>query len=102
MTKWFFIVFLFVVAFAAIPAEAATQLPNYAQGGNLTSQVQSKGKAITDLLSLICAILSIIGMVIGATMIGIGKPESGKVTFICGVLGIILAGSIYGIAALVA
>lgn len=102
MKKWFFIVFLFFVAFATVPADAATQLPNYAQGGNLQSQVQSKGKTITEIISLIVVGLSIIGMLIGAGYIGVGKADTGKPIFIGGVVAILLAGSVYGIAQLVA
>lgn len=102
MKKWFLIVCVLFAAFAVIPVEAATTLPNYAQGGNLSSSIQSKGKAITDIISLIVAILSIIGMLIGAGYIGVGQGDKGKPILVGGILGIILAGSVYGIAALVA
>lgn len=103
MKKWFLIVCLFLVSFAAVvPVKAATQMPNYAQGGNLNTQVQSKGKAITEMISLIVVGLCIIGILIGAGYIGVGKADTGKVYVIGGIVGIILAGTVYGIAALVA
>lgn len=81
-------------------AEAAVTLPNYAQGGNITQDVQTKGKKITDLVSMIVAILAILGIFIGAGYYGVGKGDQGKVYVIGGLVGLLIAGSAYGIAAL--
>lgn len=87
------------VLFTTLPAEAMT-LPNYAQSGQAIQQsVQTKGKAFTDLVSMIVAILAIIGMLIGAGYYGVGNGEKGKTFVIGGVVALVLAGSVYGIAA---
>lgn len=77
----------------------AVKLPNYAQGGDL-SKIESTGRAITDTISLIVAILAIIGMLIGAGYYGVGNGEKGKTFLIGGVVALVIAGSVYGIAAL--
>lgn len=91
-----------MAVWAALPAEAALQLPNYAQGGSLSTTIQSKGKAITDIISMIVAILAIIGMIVGAGYFTVGNGEKGKMFLFGGVIGLVVAGSAYGIAALVA
>lgn len=104
MKKWIWAAFFssVVLSFALIvPAEAAVQLPNYAQGGNLSSGLQSTGKAITDIISLVVAILAIIGIMVGAGFFATGNGERGRTFVIGGVVALILAGSAYGIAALV-
>lgn len=83
-----------------IPAEAAMQLPNYAQGGNVQQAVQTKGKQVTDLISMIVAILAIIGMLVGAGYFGVGNGEKGKQWVLGGVIALLIAGSVYGIAAM--
>ncbi len=80
----------------------ALQLPNYAQGGDLASTLQTQGKAVTDILALVATIISIMGIVVGAIRIGGGDPDGGKRWVVSGVLGLVIAGSVYGIAALVA
>ncbi len=82
-----------------LPVEAAT-LPNYAQGGNLSTTLQSKGKAITDVISMIVAILAIIGILIGAGYFGVGNGDRGKQWVVGGVVALVIAGSVYGIAAI--
>lgn len=86
----------------AVSAEAALQLPNYAAGQDVTNQVQQQGKKITDLISMIVAILAIIGIIIGGGHFAVGKGEEGKKYLFGGVIGLILAGAAYGIASLVA
>jgi len=80
----------------------AIDLPNYANAGNLNTELQSKGKKITDTVSMVAVIISIIGLLIGAVFIGGGNADSGKRWVIGGLTGIVLAGTVYGIASLVA
>jgi hypothetical protein len=85
-----------------IPTEVLAALPNYAQGGNLESDLQSKGQAITKILSLIVGIVAIMGILVGAIKIGGGNPDSGKTFVISGIVALVIAGSVYGIATMVA
>jgi hypothetical protein len=101
MKKLFVLTGLAVLAVAVVPAEVLAALPNYAQGGNLESDLQSKGQAITKILSLIVGIVSIMGILVGAVKIGGGNPESGKTFVISGVVALVIAGSVFGIATLV-
>jgi hypothetical protein len=48
------------------------------------------------------AILAIIGMIVGAGYFTVGNGEKGKMFLFGGVIGLVIAGSAYGIAALVA
>lgn len=94
------LLFLFACCLAVafvLPVEAV-DLPNYAKGGNLSSSIQSKGKNFTDLISMIVAVLAIIGMLVGAAKFAIGNGEDGKKWVIGGVVALVLAGSVYGIA----
>jgi len=100
MKKFLLLIACVAAVLFVLPAEATMQLPSYAQGGNVTQDVQSKGKAFTDLISMIVAILAIIGMLVGAGYYGIGNGEKGKTFVIGGVIALVLAGSVYGIAAL--
>lgn len=101
MKKLFVLAGFTLIVVAVIPVEVMAVLPNYAQGGNLESDLQSKGQAITKILSLIVGIVSILGILVGAVKIGAGNPESGKTFVISGVVALIIAGSVYGIAAMV-
>jgi len=87
--------------FSSTPAQAI-ELPNYAQGGNLKTTATTKGRVITETISLIVAILAIIGIIIGAGWFGVGQPEKGKVWCLGGVVALLIGGSAYGIAAMVA
>lgn len=93
---------VFTIGLIRIPAFGGIDLPNYASGGNLKTELQSKGKAITDVVSMVAAIVSIIGIVAGAAMIGSGNADGGKRYVIGGVVGLIVAGVAFGIAQLVA
>ena len=99
MKKLFPLFACIVAVLFVLPAEAA-QLPNYAQGGNLSTTLQSKGKAITDVISMIVAILAIIGILIGAGYFGVGNGDRGKQWVVGGVVALVIAGSVYGIAAI--
>jgi hypothetical protein len=101
MRSYAFLFIILIGIFSVVP-EAAAALPEYAKGGvNLKAAIESKGKAITDIASLILAVCSILGIIIGATMIGTGQADRGKSWVIGGVAGLIIGGTVYGIAALV-
>ena len=95
-----YVVFI-LLAFLVLPVEAL-DLPNYAGagGGNLSADLQSKGKKITDIISMVVAILAIMGILVGAGKIGVGKGDEGKQWVIGGVTALVIAGSVYGIASL--
>jgi|GEM_PF-2708895 len=98
--KKFFTLFACIAAVLFVLPAEAVQLPNYAQGGNLSTTLQSKGKAITDVISMVVAILAIIGILIGAGYFGVGNGDRGKQWVVGGVVALIIAGSVYGIAAI--
>lgn len=83
-------------------AQATTTLPNYAAGADVKSTLESKGKAITDIISLVIAIISIMAIMVGGGYFAAGNSERGKTFVIGGMIGILLTGLAYGIAALVA
>jgi hypothetical protein len=100
MKKALFAILCLAAVWFALPAEAAVTLPNYAQGSSLTATAQTKGKAVTDLISLIVAILAIIGMLVGAGYFAVGNGEKGKMFVVGGVIALLIAGGVYGIAAM--
>ncbi len=89
------------VAFLARTASAAIRLPDYAQGADLRMTLEERAHAITDVIALIVSILAIVGILIGAGYFAIGQGERGKSYVVGSVIGLILAASAYGIAALV-
>jgi len=102
MNKMLVLMGLALLTVIFIPTEVLAALPNYAQGGNLESDLQSKGQAITKILSLIVGIVAIMGILVGAIKIGGGNPDSGKTFVISGIVALVIAGSVYGIATMVA
>jgi hypothetical protein len=102
MNKMLVLMGLALLTVVFIPTEVLAALPNYAQGGNLESDLQSKGQAITKILSLIVGIVAIMGILVGAIKIGGGNPDSGKTFVISGIVALVIAGSVYGIATMVA
>ncbi|MHB1511697.1 MAG: hypothetical protein ACYCTF_10245 [Acidiferrobacter sp.] len=82
-------------------AMAIMRLPGYAQGSDLRITIEERAHAITDVIALIVSILAIIGILIGAGYFAIGQAERGKSYVVGSVLGLVLAASAYGIAALV-
>ncbi len=89
------------VAFSARTASAAIRLPGYAQGADLRMTLEERAHAITDVIALIVSILAIVGILVGAGYFAIGQGERGKSYVVGSVIGLILAASAYGIAALV-
>jgi len=102
MNKMLVLMGLALLTVVFVPTEVLAALPNYAQGGNLESDLQSKGQAITKILSLIVGIVAIMGILVGAIKIGGGNPDSGKTFVISGIVALVIAGSVYGIATMVA
>ncbi len=91
------------ILLAVPPAQAdRITLPSYAQGSDLRGALESRGKAISDVLAFVAGIVGIIGIIVGAIKMGAGDPEGGKRQVIWGSLGILIAALAYGIAALVA
>lgn len=88
-------------ALSARAASAAMRLPGYAQWADLRMTLEERAHAITDVIALIVSILAIMGILIGAGYFAIGQGERGKSYVIGSVIGLILAASAYGIAALV-
>ncbi len=97
MKRWIALSFCVVTS----PALATMRLPNYAQGSDLRVTIEERAHAITDVIALVVSILAIIGILIGAGYFAVGQGERGRSYVVGSVLGLILAASAYGIAALV-
>lgn len=82
-------------------ASAQVTLPSYAQSGSLQSQLESKGHAVTQVLSLVVAILAIIGILVGAAHFAVGHGERGRSYVLGGIIALVLASTAYAIVALV-
>ncbi|MHB8254176.1 MAG: hypothetical protein ACYDEV_10875 [Acidiferrobacter sp.] len=93
--------FLLVAVFVSDVSSAAMRLPNYAQGADLRVTLEERAHAITNVIALIVSILAIIGILIGAGYYTSGQGERGRSYVIGSVIGLVLAASAYGIAALV-
>ncbi len=83
-------------------AWASLQLPDYAQGADLQMALETRARAITDVIALIVSILAIIGIFIGAGYFATGQSERGRSYVVGSVIGLVLAACAYGIANLVA
>ncbi|HET9123238.1 MAG TPA: hypothetical protein VFN52_07060 [Acidiferrobacteraceae bacterium] len=81
---------------------ARVVLPGYAQSAGLQSELEQKGHAITSVLSLVVAILSIFGIMIGAAHFALGNGERGRSFVVGGVVALVLASTAYAIVGLVA
>ncbi|HUW97644.1 MAG TPA: hypothetical protein VMV40_02220 [Acidiferrobacter sp.] len=88
-------------AFVTKVSYAAMRLPDYAEGADLRVTLEERAHAITDMIALIVSILAIIGILIGAGYFASGQGERGKGYVVGSVIGLVLAASAYGIAALV-
>lgn len=78
----------------------SVELPSWANTGDLESELSSKGKEAASIISIIVAILAIVGMLVGAGFFAVGNQENGKKYLIGGIIGLIIAGSVFGIAAI--
>lgn len=93
---------LLILLFAApLPVVARVELPVYAQSSGLHSELEHKGHEITRALSLLVAILSIIGILTGAGHFAVGNGERGRSYVLGGVIALLLATSVYAIVSLI-
>lgn len=81
-------------------AVAEVELPSWAGTGNLDQELNNKGKAVADIAATIVGALAIIGMLVGAALFPLNKPDEGKKWVMGGGIGLIIAGSVAGIAQL--
>ena len=108
MKKGFFLIVCTVGLLTLMPVflptevQAELQLPSYASGANVKSEVEQKGKQITDIALVVVGIISILGILVGAGYMGAGNAERGKHIMLGGVGGIVIASLVFGIARLVA
>ena len=93
-----------ILVFFSIDLLAANNvLPTYASGGSLQSEVQTKGKKITDMVILLVGIVSILSIIASAFYYSLlSNPEKGKQLLFGGMGGIMIASLSFGIAKLVA
>jgi len=85
--------FLSRVAFAA--------LPSYAQSGDVSSQLEEKGLVITDTITLLAGIVGVVAIAGSAIYFSSGNSDKGKQFLTGGLIGIFIAGAVYGIAGMV-
>lgn len=84
----------------AFPAIAALQLPNYAAGsGNLSSDLENTGGTITKILIGVTVMVGIAGIVWSGAAFASGDAEIGKQRLKNAVIGLIIAATASGIAA---
>lgn len=93
---------LVLLAFFSLDA-LANVLPNYATGGNFDSQVQAKGKSITDAVVTVVGIASVLAIVASGLFFSVfANPDRGKQLMFGGVGGLLVASMAFGIARIVA
>lgn len=97
------LLWILALGFMATPilSYADVTLPNYAAASDLKTSIQAKGKAITDTITMVVAVLAIIGIIVGAGYFAVGNGEHGKRFLVGGIIALVLAGSAYGIASLI-
>lgn len=102
--KWVVLLFglLGATTCLAPSAVAELKLPSYASGSNVKSDVEQKGKQITDVVLIVVGVISILGILTGAGYMGAGQAEKGKQILLGGISGIVIASLVFGIAKLVA
>jgi len=92
---------IFVLVFLALPALAALQLPNYAaSGANLSSDLEATGGTITKVLIAITVMVGIAGIVFSGMAFASGDGETGKQRLKNAVIGLAIAATASGIAAI--
>ncbi len=79
----------------------ASNLPSYAQGGDLEGALETKGQAVTDIVTLLAAIVGVIAIGIAGMYFSAGDSDKGKQFLIGGLIGIFIAGAVYSIATLI-
>ena len=98
------VVGVYCMAVALLPelALAEVKLPTWANSGNLENELASKGQKVANTIALVVGILGVIGMMIGAGQFTLQRHEQGKSWIGGGVVGLVIAGSVFGIAKLFA
>jgi len=77
---------------------AEVKLPTWANAGNLESELSNKGQGVANIIALVVGILAVIGMLVGAAQFAIQRAEQGKQWLGGGAIGLVVAGSVFGIA----
>lgn len=80
---------------------AYAELPSYAQGGNVSTQLEEKGLMITDTVTLLVGIVGVVAIAASGLYFSSGNAEKGKQFLSGGLIGIFIAGAVFGIAGLV-
>lgn len=93
--------YLFTAALLLISRILYGELPSYAQGGDVSSQLEEKGLLITDTITLLSAIVGVVAIAASGMYFSSGNAEKGKTYLFGGLIGIFIAGTVYGIAGLV-
>jgi uncharacterized membrane protein len=83
-------------------AQAQTKLPSYAAGADVQTKVETVGKKVTDVVSLVVAVIAIVCMVASGAFFAMGNREAGRQLLFGSMAGLLISGLAYGIAALVA
>lgn len=99
MKKLFSIIFIAFICSGTLVQFAAAELPPWAKGQNLQTQVQDTGESLYNMGSAILGVVGILAMITGAILIA-ANNDLGKKVFVGGALGLLLGGLIFGIAAL--
>jgi ABC-type Fe3+ transport system permease subunit len=99
-----FIATVFLLVGALLPAttHAQTKLPSYAAGADVQTKVETVGKKVTDVVSLVVAVIAIVCMVASGAFFAMGNREAGRQLLFGSMAGLLISGLAYGIAALVA
>lgn len=92
-------IFIGAVVFCYSALSWAANMPSYAGGGDIASDLESKGQAITELIVLVGMIVGIMGLAWGGVKFGSGNAQEGKTWIVNSLIGMVICGSIYGIAA---
>ena len=92
---------LLTTAILLVSRAAFADLPSYAQGGDVSSQLEEKGLLITDTVTLLVGIVGVVAIAASGLYFSSGNSEKGKQFMFGGLTGIFIAGTVYGIAGLV-
>jgi hypothetical protein len=93
--------YLITTALLLLSKAVHAGLPSYAQGGDVSSQLEEKGLLITDTVTLLTGIVGVVAIGASGIYFSSGNSEKGKQFLFGGLIGIFIAGAVYGIAGLV-
>jgi len=98
--KIFFGVLVIITVGVFLPelVNAAVKLPSWASDGNIENKVSGIGKKVADILAIIVGILGVLGILAGALMFPLNKADVGKQYILWSGVGLVISGSVYGIA----